>query len=88
MTDTDFTKGTMTKTQFRAHPIWHETSAEYDGRTLLVSESASCLMLRLKGTREIVELPYVTAFLKATMLKAEAAGPVRHRHTVKRGNTL
>lgn len=60
----------MTKIKQRFVPVWHETSYAERGRPILVAETPINLLLRLKGTREVLELAWGQAYLKAAQNKA------------------
>jgi hypothetical protein len=78
----------MTHIKFKIRPVWHETDIVIDGRPCLVSERPACLLLRLKGTRSTLMLPWGVAFIKAAMLRAEAqvkSKVGRRRRSVTRG---
>jgi hypothetical protein len=62
----------VTKIKFRSPPIYHETNIVEHGRVLCVAETPSALFLRLKGTREVLTLPWGIAYVKAAYLAAEA----------------
>lgn len=78
----------MTKVKQRLRPVWHETQTVIDGRPLCVAERPTCVMLRLKGTRQTLMLPWSVAFIKAATIRAtEIARAKANRRTtsVKRG---
>lgn len=60
----------MTKTKYRTKPVYHETQTLYDGRAICIAESSSELLVRLKGTRQVLSLPYSMVYLRAATLKA------------------
>lgn len=63
----------MTRIRFRSRPVWHETGLvdSQTGRPFLVAESPSALLLRLKGTRQVLSLPWNIAYLRAATLQAQ-----------------
>jgi hypothetical protein len=63
----------MTACKFKLKPTWHQTGADCQGRAICVAESPHNLLLRLKGTRQILRLPWGVALVKAAMLEASAA---------------
>jgi hypothetical protein len=65
-------RSTMTCIRYRNKPVWHETRTLYMGRPILIAETPSNLLMRLKGTRQILELPHATAYLRAATLKASS----------------
>jgi hypothetical protein len=62
----------MTKIRFRSPPLYHETNIAEQGRVLCVAETPSALFLRLKGTREVLTLPWGVAYVRAAYAAAEA----------------
>ena len=54
----------MTKVRYRPRPVWHETRADWDGRTLVVRETPSNVLIRRKGTRQVLSLPWRFIFLQ------------------------
>jgi hypothetical protein len=80
----------MTRCKYRSNPVWHETRAVYDGRLLLVAETPSNLLIRRKGTRQVLALPWTIAHLRACTLKAQALAieKINRRRAVKRGAPL
>jgi len=80
----------MTKTRYRQKPVWHETAAAYGAagksRAICVAESATALLVKLKGTRTVLSLPYTTAYERAAALAADlSVCVVPRRRNVKRG---
>lgn len=61
----------MTKCKLKIRPVWHETATVVDGRALCVAERPSCILLRLKGTRTTLMLPWSTVFLRAAAMRAQ-----------------
>jgi len=61
----------MTKVRYKSNPTWHETHTVTDGRAICVAETPSNLLLRLKGTRQILELPWSMAYLRAATMRAQ-----------------
>jgi len=81
----------MTRIKYRMRPIWHETGLveSTSGRPYLVAESPAELLLRLKGTRQTLRLPWNVAFLRAATLAAAMGrlNKINRRRAVKRGIT-
>lgn len=62
----------MTRIRFKPRPTWWE-SGHVDGasgRVVLVAVEPSSLLLRLKGTRQVLRLPFGVAFIRAAWLEA------------------
>lgn len=62
----------MTRIRYKPHPTWWE-SGHIDrgtGRIVLVAVEPSSLLLRLKGTRQVLRLPLGVAFVRAAWLEA------------------
>lgn len=74
----------MTTIRYREKPVWHETGATVQGAPVLAAEQPESLLLRLKGTRQTLALPWANAYLRAAQLQADA-NVSRKRHTVRRG---
>jgi hypothetical protein len=64
----------MTRVRFRSKPCWHESEVIdwQTGRTFCVAESPAALLIRLKGKRQTLSLPWSIAYLRAATLKASA----------------
>lgn len=62
----------MTPCRFRTKPVFHETRTMSQGRVLCVAETPSNLLIKRKGTREVLELPWALAYLRAATIKASA----------------
>jgi hypothetical protein len=81
----------MTQIRYRHRPVWHETGLidSHSGRKLCVAESPAALLIRLKGTRQQLELPWNIAWFRAATLKAAVLrlGKINKRRQVKRGLT-
>lgn len=62
----------MTPIRFKSKPVWHETGIidRMSGRAFAVAETPAALLVRLKGTRTVLELPWSVAYLRAAQLKA------------------
>lgn len=58
----------MTKIKYKIKPTWRETGMDYDGRPMLIAQTPSNILLRLKGTRQVLELPYSIAYLRAAQI--------------------
>jgi hypothetical protein len=69
----------MTKCKAKIRPTWHETNTVIDGRALCIAERPSCLLMRLKGTRTTLMLPWSTAHLRAAVLRADQQAMVKRR---------
>lgn len=80
----------MTKIKLRAKPIWHETRMFEGGRELVVAETPVNLLMRRKGTRQVLQLPWNIAYLRAATLKAAQLrlDKINRKKAVKRGNAL
>lgn len=55
-----------------AKPRWRESLALRDGKTIMVALTTHSLVLRYKGRRTTVELPYCRAYWEAEKLAAQA----------------
>ena len=75
----------MTRIKYRDKPVWHETGLHYDGRAIAVAESPAKLLLRLKGTRQVLEIPWTVAFIRAAMMKAASIADEKKRNRKNRG---
>ena len=64
----------MTKIRYRINPVWHETNLvdSQSGRPFCVAERPSHLLIRLKGTRTVVSLPWNIAL--DSVLQAQGLG--------------
>lgn len=64
----------MTRVRFRSKPCWHESEVidRQTGRTFCVAESPAALLIRLKGKRQTLSLPWAVAYLRAATIKASA----------------
>jgi hypothetical protein len=82
-------------TPVRKHPVWHQTPAmdtDNRPRPICVAETAAGLMLKLKGRRRVLCLPWARAWLAAARLAADAELATRQatrgsarRRRVRRG---
>lgn len=61
----------MTCIRRRIRPVWHQTEIVYDGRPLLVAETPHAVLLRRKGTRLTLSVPWAIAYLKGASIKAQ-----------------
>jgi hypothetical protein len=82
----------MTRIKRRTKPIWHETGLldSLSGRPFLVAEAPTELLIRLKGTRQVLSLPWNIAWLRAatlaaTMNRLNKINAKRRRASVRRG---
>lgn len=78
----------MTRVRRRPRPVWHQTDVSVDdGRPLCVAERPTCLLLRPKGTRKFLMIPWSTVYLRAAVLRAEEQAKAKRnrRRTVARG---
>lgn len=82
----------MTRIRYKTKPTWHETGLldSMSGRNYLVAETPTKLMLRLKGTRQMLELPWNVAWfraatLAATMKQLNKVNAKRRARSVRRG---
>jgi hypothetical protein len=75
--------------RYKDRPIWHETGLidSGTGRPYLVAESPANLLIRLKGTRQALSLPWNLAYLRAATLAAAMVrlNKINKRRTVRRG---
>lgn len=62
----------MTRIKYKIKPVWHESGTvdSHSGRAMLIAESPANLLIRLKGTRQVLALPWTLCFLRAASLKA------------------
>lgn len=62
----------MTRVKYRMRPVWHETGLidSQTGRPFCVAETPANLLVRLKGTRQVLTLPWSIAYLKAAWMEA------------------
>jgi hypothetical protein len=78
----------MTRMKLKAHPTWHETGCldRQSKRPILAAEEPQCLLLRLKGTRQILRLPWNTAWTRAAWIAGGVALQERcRRRRIRRG---
>lgn len=76
----------MTCIRHRPKPVWHDTGTLGERcRTILAAETPAALLLRLKGTRTVLALPWRAAYMKAVWLAADAKRAARKTRSVKRG---
>ena len=63
----------MTQIKFKSKPTWHETGVvdRSSGRPILVAESPVSLLVRLKGTRQVLKVPWEMAYLRAAYAEAD-----------------
>ena len=66
----------MTKVKYKSRPVWHETHTadRMTGRLFLIAESPGALLIRLKGTRQVLDLPWSLCYLRAATLKGDDGG--------------
>lgn len=64
--------GIVTRVKYRSRPVWHETALfdHSSGRAYCVAETPVNLLVRLKGTRQVLKLPWSLAYLKAAWIEA------------------
>jgi hypothetical protein len=62
----------VTEIKFKINPTWHQTGMvdSYTGRAYLVAETPANLLIRLKGTRQVLKLPWGMAYLRAAYTEA------------------
>jgi hypothetical protein len=74
-------------TKCRVNAVWHETGETYGGRAILVAESPLAMLLRLKGTRQKLAVPWRVAWLRGSQLEAarRQGEKVNRRRSVRRG---
>ena len=81
----------MTIVKRRDNPVWHDTGLldRGSGRTYLVAETPMQLLMRMKGTRTVVKLPWNIAYMRAAWIEAERIKRERLQNrkarSVKRG---
>ncbi len=76
----------MTRCRPFGKHVYHQTDSRCEGRPLLVAETADALLLRLKGCREVLALPWSIAHIKAAYLAADHKKQQQHRKSsIKRG---
>ena len=63
----------MTPIRQRFKPVWHETGYADRGRAMVVAETPHNLLIRLKGTRQVMQLPWSMIYLKAAQTTAALA---------------
>jgi hypothetical protein len=82
----------MTRIKYKSKPTWHECGVidRMTGRVFVVAESPASLLIRLKGTRMVLELPWGMAYLRAATLKASLLSiqKVNRRRAIKRGQQV
>lgn len=61
----------MTKIKFKAKKSFKESDAVFMGRSICIALEPECLVLRLKGTRTALFMPYVSAFFYAANAEAK-----------------
>jgi hypothetical protein len=61
----------MTTIRWKASPVWHETAMHERGRPILVAESPGQLLVRLKGTRQVLGIPWTLVYLRAAQMQAQ-----------------
>jgi len=61
----------MTTIKRRIRPVWHQTETVYDGRPLLVAETPHAILLRRKGTRLTLSVPWSIAYLRGATLAVQ-----------------
>lgn len=62
----------MTPIRFRMKPTWHQTGTIDSGtnRPYVVAETPANLLIRLKGKRQVLRLPWTLCYLKAAWVEA------------------
>lgn len=63
----------MTRIKFKLNPVWHESGVEYQGRPLLVAETPHNILIRRKGTRQVLSLPITLAYLRAAQIEDQTS---------------
>ena len=61
----------MTSIRYRAKPLWRESSMHEKGRPILIAETPCNLLIRLKGLRQVMALPYGLLYTWASQVEAE-----------------
>lgn len=62
----------MFKMKPRDKPLWHESHAAEKGREICAAEAPHNCLLRLKGTRQVLSIPWSAIYLWAARHEAEA----------------
>jgi hypothetical protein len=75
----------MTTLKHTPKPRWRQTAAEERGRPVCVALQPHSLLLRLKGKRMILEMPFASAWTTAAGLAARVEIAPRFRRNVRRG---
>lgn len=78
----------MTRCKLKIRPVWHETSTIIDNRALCVAERPSCVLLRLKGTRTTLMLPWSAVFLRAATMRAQEQVKAKLNRRGSRGRNV
>lgn len=62
----------MTTIRYKMTPTWHQTGLtdSASGRPYCVAETPANLLIRLKGTRQVLKLPWTLVYLKAAWVEA------------------
>lgn len=62
----------MTAIKFKQKPRWRETAVvdSMTRRLIVVACEPQSILLRLKGTRQVLRVPFGVAFLRGAMLEA------------------
>jgi hypothetical protein len=74
----------MTTIKPRLKAVYHESPAVEDGRAVCVAETPAGMLLRLKGTRQSVLMPWGLAYQTAARIEAENQRRVAGTHRVQR----
>jgi hypothetical protein len=73
----------------RMRPVWHATAMvdRHTGRVLVVAETPCNLLVRLKGCRQALRLPWPLAYLRAATCEANSLRleKINKRRSVRRG---
>lgn len=78
----------MTSIRYKSKPVWHQTGLldRSSGRAICVAESPAALLIRLKGTRTTVQLPWNLCYLHGAFALANANRVAKKsRKSVRRG---
>jgi hypothetical protein len=82
----------MTAMKYRSKPVWHQsgTADSQSGRPILAAESPSYLLVRLKGTRQVLRLPWSLVYLRAAVAEVatQRLMKINKRRAIKRGHVI
>lgn len=61
----------MTRIKFKIKPVWHETAATMNGRAICVAQTPGNALVRLKGTRQVLDVAWGRVYLRAAQDRAQ-----------------